>query len=429
MIKKRVFIMMLSIIMSLLLVGALGIGLASAATTVTWTSWANPEEVSIYNQMIAEFEKDNPTLKIDWIHVPYGQYFTKLLTMIAGGKPPDAAFLNFNEAPTYAEKNILVNLDPLMERDNYDVSDVIPGLINGYRFKGKLYSMPLNTTGFMMVYNKDLFDAEGLAYPNETWTWDDLRENAIKLTKDIDGDGKIDQYALNTEPQVWHPFPDKWFVWVWMNGGRVMNEDKTRCVINNPQAVEALQYLYDNYFKYHLGIPPDPGSREAFGFAAGKLATSHPWWAGAALVLEKIKEADLFDWGLTVVPHPKGKKAVMEGRSTLAGIPVGAKNKDGGWELIKWIAGPRGQEITIQTKFSMPMRTTTPIPTGPVYDTFKLYTEALAKYGRAPIVMTNYAKMVKIIKEELDRLWLEKQSVKEALANMETRVNEMLGES
>ena len=57
-----------------------------------------------------------------------------------------------------------------------------------------------------MFYNKPMFDAAVLAYPDDTWTTDDFRAAAAALMLDTDGDGKTDQWGVSTEAWDMEPF-------------------------------------------------------------------------------------------------------------------------------------------------------------------------------------------------------------------------------
>ena len=53
-----------------------------------------------------------------------------------------------------------------------------------YQYDGKTYAVPKDIDTIALWYNKDMFDEAGIAYPDDTWTWDDLYDAAVKLTKD-----------------------------------------------------------------------------------------------------------------------------------------------------------------------------------------------------------------------------------------------------
>jgi multiple sugar transport system substrate-binding protein len=86
----------------------------------------------------------------------------------------------------------------------------------------------------------DHFDAAGLRYPTSAWTWDDMRDAALQLVTDADGDGIPDQWGVTFE--TWFV---PWLYWVWSNGGAVFNDDESKCMLTEPAATEALQFWAD----------------------------------------------------------------------------------------------------------------------------------------------------------------------------------------
>ncbi|NIQ99401.1 MAG: extracellular solute-binding protein, partial [Gemmatimonadales bacterium] len=71
---------------------------------------------------------------------------------------------------------------PFIQRDeSFDLPDFYPDLVDLCRHEGALFSLPRYTSVYVLFYNKDLFDAAGLAYPDNTWTWDDYLSAARTL--------------------------------------------------------------------------------------------------------------------------------------------------------------------------------------------------------------------------------------------------------
>ena len=105
---------------------------------------------------------------------------------------------------------------------------------------GDLYAMPYAFVMSVLHYNKDMFDAAGVAYPTDDWTWDELLEAAKALTKDFDGDGKIDQWGLYFKPDYY-----VLDAMIYAFGGRVLSEDLTQVMLDSDEAEAAVQFLVD----------------------------------------------------------------------------------------------------------------------------------------------------------------------------------------
>lgn len=149
--------------------------------TITWSYWGDPWEEQVNRGVVTLFEEDNPDIKVNVRYAPYSEYFDDVEKCIAGDDLPDVMFLDYH--PTYASRGVIDKLDPYIKRDSYDLSGFYPGLLEYSSYQGSLYALPRDNDTKVIFYNKSLFDEAGLADPASGWTWEDLRQAAIRLTK------------------------------------------------------------------------------------------------------------------------------------------------------------------------------------------------------------------------------------------------------
>ncbi len=189
--------------------------------TLTYAFWGDPEELKLVKDTVAKFENLNKDIGIKLLHTEHGHYNEKLQTLMVGGTAPDIMYLMDFDLYSYANKNTLLNLQPLVDRDkarDLDMSDFFKVLIDTYTYKGNIYALPRSWNPFVLYYNKDLFDKSGVSYPDGTWTWITFLNAAKKLTKDTDQDGFLDEFGFHV--------PGEWPLFVWQNKGKIFN--KTR---------------------------------------------------------------------------------------------------------------------------------------------------------------------------------------------------------
>jgi multiple sugar transport system substrate-binding protein len=170
--------------------------LAQDEVTLLWGMWGSPEEIATHQAVADAYMAQNPGVTIELWSQPWGDYFTKLDTLFAAGDAaaiPDVFFLF--PVPSYASRGVLKNLDGFVEESGMDLSDYWPGAINSTSFEGSVYGFPRDSAVEVLYYNKDHFDAAGLDYPTDEWTWDDLRGAAEALTVKSDS-GRISRYGL-----------------------------------------------------------------------------------------------------------------------------------------------------------------------------------------------------------------------------------------
>ncbi|MEF3312040.1 ABC transporter substrate-binding protein [Paenibacillus sp. GYB004] len=102
--------------------------------------------------------------------------------------------------------NLLYDMTELVQTNKIDLGKFEPTLIDGIRNSGggKLYGLPVTNVGFVMYYNKEIFDKFGVPYPKDGMYWDELTELAAKLTRK-EGDKQYlgfatDLFALMNNP-------------------------------------------------------------------------------------------------------------------------------------------------------------------------------------------------------------------------------------
>lgn len=273
-------------------------------------------------QKIFAQQMPNVTLKIEF-NAGGAQLETKLETMLAGGTPPDAATVNPQVVLPLMSKGTLMDLSPFIKGDaaTYLPEDFYPPTLTRVVSDGKQYGIPLQMGLYVLIYNKDLFKAAGVGDPTDAWHWDtEFLEAAQKLTK---GSGGAKQYGTSMPPME---------AVIWANGGDLFSADGKQCVVDQPAAAAAVQWLGDLRFKYKVTpLASDLASINTTDlFLNGRLAMNIDI---AGTVSRIIQAKPKFGWDIAHVPSGKaGRFTVVQGPSMLAFDS--AKNKDLGW---KWI--------------------------------------------------------------------------------------------
>lgn len=200
-------------------------------------------------------------VKIAFVDIPWDGGPDIILTSILAGDPVGDIFVVTNRwIPTLAGNNALLPLDDVLGEEYYQS---LPGMHPRMRdiyssYQGKAYGISINgsyqrnmdigsSQGW--IYNRDMFKRAGLATPNELqvadeWTWQAMREAAIKLTQDTDGDGQIDQWGVGGRLDPW---PIEQEMAVYSNGGGILKEKNGKMVfaLTDEDALEALNLWRD----------------------------------------------------------------------------------------------------------------------------------------------------------------------------------------
>ncbi len=315
---------------------------AAEPVELTFTYWGSPFEREAVEQMLQAFNDSHPNIQVRGQHIPDG-YAEKISTMVAAGTPPDVGYLYEALAFGWAQEGVIADLTPHFKADP-EASNRLPATY--YNYDGGTKTIGTNAAAETMIlyYNKDLFDAAGVDYPPsqaaEAWTWEEFVAAARKLTVDRNGNN-ADSDAFDPESiDVFGvSFPSWWggyLPMIYSNGGQLASDDGTRLMLNEPEAVEALQALQDLVYVHH--VAPTPAQAEAMPSQAvmmqsGKVAMGvNGHWA--ILDYSQLE----FDWSLGVLPYHKEAVTILLGSPSV--VFAGTEHPDEAFEFYKFHNDP-----------------------------------------------------------------------------------------
>jgi multiple sugar transport system substrate-binding protein len=342
-----------SLILGLLIIGSMMLAACGGAapssqgpTEITFMMWGAPEELTVWQAVVDDFQKTNSNITVKVDVSDWDSYWTKLNTLIAGNTPPDVFAM---DAPLYLDwqsRGALLNLQPYIDANPGFLDGFYPQTLTAYKVGDGYYGLPRDFQTIVLFYNKDMFDAAGLEYPTADWTYDNLLSAAKALTKDNDGDGKIDQYGLSTDTWDMELF---WSEAIWAYGGEIISEDHSRTLIGEGSARDAWAFI-DSLYKE--GVMPTPTAAGEFGsdlFQSGMAAmTTIGHWAVPGYVQAGLN----FD----AAPMPKGPAGQATSVNS-AGFVISkdSKNADAAFEFIKFALSEAGQKRLAELGFAIPV--------------------------------------------------------------------------
>jgi multiple sugar transport system substrate-binding protein len=247
-----------------------GIATSAAPVQITYMEWGDPAELDVWKAIVADFEAANPNIKVNVEVSDWDSYWTKLKTLLAAKTPPDVFAM---DAPLYLDyqgRDSLLNLQPYIDKNPGMLDGLFPNTLTAYQSPDGYFGLPRDFQTIVVFYNKDMFDKAGVAYPKPDWTYDDLRATAKLLTKDTNGDGKIDQFGYVIDPWDFEPGMSEI---IWAYGGDLVSADHTKTMLGDPNARKAFQFLHDMMF-IDKSIP-DPNTSTQYGgdlFLSGNAA-------------------------------------------------------------------------------------------------------------------------------------------------------------
>jgi len=387
------------------------------------TMWGKQDELPFYNNSLKVFYKTHPNIRVTVEIIPWSRMFDKLLISTAGGRVPDVSRVDSTYFTPCAAKGLLECLDPYITNDQeFDINDFYREALVGWgMYDGKIYGLPSDVDIYAMYYNKTMFDKYGVPYPDETWDWEKYLWAAKKLSKDLDGDGKLEQ---------WGCVPDGWWEdFIWQNGGDILTRDNKRCILDQPAAYEALQWMSELRTKHHVAPTPadaaDVGAMKMFTNGQIGMLVSGSW--AAALYLNKeIKGA--FDYD--AAPIPKGKRRASFMGGAAFSILSRSKHKKEAWELVKFMTSPTFQGYYAKTQQIIPSRRSVAESGAYLYLKDKprnkqVFIDAI-RYGYVVPNVECSREMNDIISNEIILAVLGKKSAKDACLKVTPIVNDLL---
>ena len=205
--------------------------------------WDNNQRAGL--QQIADEWSAQSGVKVSVEVIAWDAYWTLLEAGATGGNLPDVFWMHINEAEKYMAADMLLNLNPYIAADDQiDLGNYYPGIVDIYSHDGAQYALPKDHDTIALLYNKGIFDAYGIDYPTNDWTWDDYAAAAKAITEAGQADG-VYGTAMNTNDGQ-----DGWYNLIYGFGGELISADKKTSGMDNENTIAAMTWLAENLFPY-----------------------------------------------------------------------------------------------------------------------------------------------------------------------------------
>ena len=305
---------------------------ADSPVTLSYMVW-DTNQVPVMKDLAAAFTKEHPTVTIDVQMTPWADYWTKLRAAVSGGAAPDVFWMNGPNFQLYAANKVVTPLSDRINAAKLDTGVYPKSLVDLYTFEGKLYGLPKDFDTVGVWYNKELFDAAGVAYPKDGWTWADFKAASAKLTKPAKG-----VYAVGANLSGQEYFYNT----IYQAGGQVIAPDGKTSGYDQPATIEGLRFWTD---LIKAGHSPDlktmTDTQPLQLFESGKLAM---YWGGSWNVSELSKN-EYTKARVDVAPLPTGvkKATIIHGVANV--ISTKTKHPEQAWQFVEFLGSQSAAEI------------------------------------------------------------------------------------
>jgi multiple sugar transport system substrate-binding protein len=383
-------------------------------------------EAEIFNQIIADFEKENPRIKVIDKTLPNNsdlQHQFYVTNFGARGESFDVLSIDIIWIPEFAAAGWLCPLDQFTDAEF--VSKFFQGTIRGCSYQGELYGIPWFVDAGLLYYRKDLLEKYDFAPPQ---TFDQLVEQCQTITK---REKKKKLYGFVWQGMQYEGLVCNFLEYIWGNQGGIFNQEN-QLSINSPQNQQALTFMYDLIYKYKItpeavATYNEEESRHVFENGESVFLRNWPYvWS-----LTEAENSPLRGKvGISPMPHFQGG----ESAATLGGWQLGinnySENKKAAWKLVEYMSSYPVQKMLALNLSRNPTLVS-------LYDDADIKREAPFMTDLLPVftkarprpVTPLYLDISLVIQREVSAVLADLKSPQEALKTMEEEIQKILEKS
>lgn len=335
-----------------LFLGAAGVTAEEISIKVSgWVS--SPVEVEIMQTLVDLYNTQfaRPGVKAVYEPIP-AEYPTKILTMLAAKKAPNVFYWDIFMAEPLMREGALLALDDVIAAAGVNPADFVSTCIDAFTYKGKIYGIPKDFNTLALFYNKKIFDIAKVPYPTDEWTWEDLLAAAKAIQAKAEEIRKVVptfQAALAMAPDV-----ARWLPFVFQNGGSFFNPDRTKVVINSPEAVKALNFYTSFELVHHVAVRPAEIGAGWQGEAFGKENVAMVMEGGWMVPFLTANFPDVRFGAVELPAGPAGKGNLLFTVAYV--IPAYEEHPAEAFDVLNFLTSPLAQMYVLSRGFALPTR-------------------------------------------------------------------------
>lgn len=321
--------------------------------------WGENNEDAIVADLVRDFEAQNPDIRISRTNLGQSAVVnTKLQTMFAAGDPPDVFYLGYEKVADFASKNLLADLQSLIDEDNREgretinIDDYFPASLKTFQFdpetqlvgSGPLIALPKDFTTVGFYYNIDLLKRAGVTPPSpDGWTWDEFHDAARKVAK-LPG-------CYGADFATWEVMIR---IWAWSHDLRFARTDWLTFYLDDPKLRAVIQKLQGWFHNEHRTLVSAKTQLETGlePFLAGNVGFAGPFGRWKVPTYRLITD---FDWDFAPMPHASGSPPVNGILTAAWAIARSTPHKEAAWRFVKYMNSVRGQTRMCEAGLAIPV--------------------------------------------------------------------------
>jgi ABC-type sugar transport system, periplasmic component len=210
------------------------------SATLSYAIW-DASQKPVMQKIVDDFNKIYPNIKINIELTPSAgsAYWTKITTLAQGNNLPDVFWMNGPHIQLFGSNKQLLSLEPLVKAGAIKTSNYPTALADLYTVDGTLYGAPKDFDTIGIYYNKDLLQQAGVAVPQASWTWADLKSAGKTLSSHFSGKGIFGFAGDLTGGQT------SWYNTMLAAGGYIISPDHKKSGYDQAGSIKGLQFWTD----------------------------------------------------------------------------------------------------------------------------------------------------------------------------------------
>ena len=294
-----------------------------------WTpNWDEPES----REMAAEFEKENPDIKVELVITDWDTYKSKITTAISAKNAPELFTILLTDVGPFAKKDLLEPLSELGRAASIDFDDLLEPALAITSLDDEIYGIPFRYDGSGIYYNVDMLKEAG--YESFPTDWDEM----AAMSKELSGDGVYGfAWPLGNQANAVTRLVQQLYTY----GGDILNEDETKCLLDSDAAKKALGNIVNSISEGYAS----PSSAEIDNtkmremFASGQIAFN---FTGPFDVEPLRSEYPDLNFKTAVIPGD-GKMGCTTANGWCVSMAKNSENKEAAARFLAYITTPENQ--------------------------------------------------------------------------------------
>jgi multiple sugar transport system substrate-binding protein len=406
-----------------LLLGLTGTGASQGQVTITYWQYFFESKIRLVDQLIQQFQTQNPGIRIVHENFPYDTYNQKVASAVPAGQGPDVINLFYGWVPLYVDSGYLQPLPA----DAFPVQEIerefVP-MVRNSRFDGKYWALPTAVRSLSLFYNDDMLARAGV--PRAPVTWDEFVAAADKTTvRDASGRITTEGFGIAPAGQDHHLIREVLFrQW----GASPYSPDGRRVTYATPQGAEALKFYTDLIMRHRVGVidffPGANGYRNAFMAGRAAMIFDGSFAVGA------IRGGTRATWGVAQLPRRTvGGEPSNFGSYWVHGLTVRATGpkRDAAIKWLKFLTSEPVQRLWLERVGELPasrrLVADAKLATDPVFGPFI----AGLAYSRATFFVDETAQR-QVIMDAVNEVVVNNKSPQQALQEAAAKEQKILDE-